>query len=83
VDAGNGSKHIWTIESLNIGRWDRAGYPRDIVSIGETVTFSGWPARSGTQELLLSTIISTYGKTVLIEEVRQRSARNTLPQVNN
>jgi hypothetical protein len=81
VAGENGSMEIWEIESLNVGRWDRAGHPRDIASVGENVTILGWPARNGTNELLLSTIITDRSKTVLIKEVRQRKARENLPEV--
>lgn len=81
VAGENGSKEVWQVESLNVGRWDRAGHPRDIVSVGESVTILGWPARNGTDELLLSTIITDLSKTVLIEKVRQGKARENLPEV--
>ncbi len=79
VAGEKGSKEIWHIESLNVGRWERAGHPRDIASVGENVTVLGWPARNGTDEMLLSTIITDRSKTVLIDKVRQRKARENLP----
>jgi hypothetical protein len=81
VENDDGSKEIWKIESMNPGRWDRGGTPRDVASIGETVTILGWPARDGTDEMALSTVITERGTTVVLEEVRQRRARDDIPEV--
>ena len=77
----DGSLEKWRIESMNPGRWDRSGNPRDVASVGETVTILGWPARDGTDQMALSAIITERGKTVIIEEVRQRRAREDIPEV--
>jgi hypothetical protein len=81
VENDDGSHENWKIESMNPGRWDRGGTPRDVASVGETVTILGWPARDGTDEMALSTIITERGTTVIIEEVRQRRAREDIPEV--
>jgi hypothetical protein len=81
VERDDGSKETWKIESMNPGRWDRSGNPRDVASVGETVTILGWPARDGKDEMALSTIITDRGTTVIIEQVRQRRARENVPEV--
>jgi hypothetical protein len=81
VEKEDGDKETWKIESMNPGRWDRSGNPRDVAKIGETITILGWPARDGTDEMALSTIITERGKTVIIEEVRQARARDNIPEV--
>jgi len=80
VERADGAKEIWRIESMNPGRWDRSDNPRDVASVGETVTILGWPARDGTDDMALSTIITERGTTVIIEQVRQRRAREDLPE---
>lgn len=80
VEREDGAKETWIIESMNPGRWDRSGNPRDVASVGETVTILGWPARDGTDEMALSTIITDRGTTVVIEQVRQRRAREDIPK---
>ena len=81
VDTEDGSKEIWKIESMNPGRWDRGGTPRDVAEVGETVTILGWPARDGTDKMALSTIVTERGNTVILEEVRQARARDNIPEV--
>ncbi len=78
VEQEDGGEETWRIESMNPGRWDRSGKPRDVASVGETVTIVGWPARNGKDEMLLSTIITDRGTTVIIDQVRQRRAREGL-----
>ena len=80
VEDQDGVTETWLIESMNPGRWDRSGNPRDVASVGETVTILGWPARDGTDEMALSTIVTDRGTTVIIEQVRQRRAREDIPE---
>ncbi len=81
VEREDGSTETWEIESMAPRRWDRFNHPRDVASAGETVTILGWPARDGRDRMVLSTIITERGTTVILEEVRQRRARENLPDV--
>jgi hypothetical protein len=81
VDSSDGTTETWDIESLNPGRWDQAGIPRNVVGIDEDVTIRGWPARDGTDQMLLSAIITERGTTVVTGEVRQGRAREDIPEV--
>jgi len=75
----DGSKETWVIESMNPRRWDSFDYPRDFVKVGDKVTLLGWPARDGKDEMALSTIVTDDGELVVIEQVRQRRAREDIP----
>lgn len=77
----DGSKETWEIESMAPRRWDSFEHPRDVAEVGETVTILGWPARDGSDTMALSTIITERGTTVILEEVRQRRARENIPPV--
>ena len=81
VENENGSKETWSIESMNPRRWDRSGIPRDVAVVGETVTILGWPARDGKDEMVLSAIITAHGTTVITKEIRQRRAREDIPEL--
>lgn len=76
----DGSKETWVIESMNPRRWDSFDYPRDFVKAGGTVTLLGWPARDGKDEMALSAIISGDSELIVIEQVRQRRARENIPE---
>ena len=77
----DGSMETWEIESMAPRRWDSFEHPRDVAAVGETVTILGWPARDGSDTMALSTIITERGTTVILEEVRQRRAREDIPAV--
>lgn len=77
----DGTTETWEIESMAPRRWDSFGYPRDVTKVGDEITIRGWPARDGTDQMALSTIITDKATTVIIEEVRQRRARENLPEV--
>ena len=77
----DGSMETWEIESMAPRRWDSFEHPRDVAAVGETVTILGWPARDGSDTMTLSTIITERGTTVILEEVRQRRARENIPPV--
>jgi hypothetical protein len=77
----DGSMETWEIESMAPRRWDSFNHSRDVARVGETVTILGWPARDGTDRMVLSTIITDRGTTVILEEVRQRRARENVPDV--
>ena len=81
AELADGSKETWEIESMAPRRWDSFEHPRDVAAVGETVTILGWPARDGSDTMALSTIITERGTTVILEEVRQRRARENLPEV--
>lgn len=75
VTKKDGTKEIWDIESMNTGRWDSNVKKRDVAKIGETVTVLGWPARDGSDHMVLSAIISPSGGTTLVvERIRQAGA---------
>jgi len=61
----------WEVESMNPRRWDNAGIPRDVASVGETVTLIGWPAHNGEPSMALGTIITERGMTVVRDRIRQ------------
>ena len=77
----DGSKETWTIESMNPRRWNSFNHPRDIAEVGETVTIKGWPARDGTDKMVLSSITTDRGEIMILNRVRQRRARENIPDI--
>jgi len=72
-----GKRETWQIESMNTQRWDESVKTRAVATLGETVTITGWPARNGELSMLLSAIDSpSHGKTLVLNSVKQSSARN-------
>ena len=74
----DGSARTWTFEGISTMMWNKRNLPKQIVTVGENVTVTGWPSRDGKSQMLLSTIVRETGdKIVLLEKVMQREARET------
>ncbi len=81
AELDDGSIETWEIESMAPARWDSFGNNRNFAQVGDRLTILGWPARNGANEMALSTMIHEDGRTmVVLEEVRQRRAREDLPE---
>lgn len=81
VTRKDGGKEIWKIETMSPGIWDSYNLPRDVMTVGETITLFGWPARNGKDHMALSTIVTGRGTTVVMDEIRQPRARENIPEV--
>ena len=81
VERDDGSMETWVVESGAPRRWDSYGLDASVANVGEAVTILGWPARDGSDVLVLSTIITERGTTVFWEEIEQKRARDDIPDV--
>ncbi len=81
VERDDGGMEIWEVESMSPRKWDDRGHPRDVAKVGDEITIQGWPARNGTDEIYLSTITKDTITTVILQEVRQRRARENIPEI--
>lgn len=80
----DGSKEEWEIESMAPFRWDRLGHDRDHIKVGDTATFFGFPARNCRNFMALSAIdTEEKGMMVVAAEIRQGSARESVPDVTD
>lgn len=71
VADSNGDLIAWEIESMNPRRWDGAGVPRDIMSVGDSVKILGWQGHGGAQTLLMGTVTNGENVIVVRDEIRQ------------
>ena len=81
VQRDDGSMETWVVESGATRRWASFGLDASIATVGEAVTILGWPARDGSDVMVLSTIITERGTTVYWEEIEQKRARDDIPEV--
>jgi hypothetical protein len=81
VQRDDGSKETWVVESGATRRWASFGLDASVAAVGEAVTILGWPARDGSDVMVLSTIITERGTTVYWEEIEQKRARDDIPEV--
>jgi len=81
VERDDGSMETWAVESGAPRRWAEYDLDASVANVGEHVTIFGWPARDGSNSMVLSTIITERGTTVFWEEIEQKRARDDIPEV--
>lgn len=66
TEAFDGNPAIWEIESADLTRLDRAGLPRDLVEIGDVVTFAGNPSTRKPRRMYVTNVLLTDGREILL-----------------
>jgi Family of unknown function (DUF6152) len=64
--AVDGNTEIWEIESTDLTRLDRAGLPRDLVKIGDVVTFAGNPSTRKARRMYATNVLLPDGREILL-----------------
>ena len=62
----DGNDQLWEIESADLTRLDRAGLARDIVKVGDTVTFAGNPSTRTTRRMYVTNLLVADGREILL-----------------
>jgi len=66
TEAFDGNPQIWEIESADLTRLDRAGLPRDLVEVGDIVTFAGNPSTRKERRMYVTNVLLADGREVLL-----------------
>jgi hypothetical protein len=71
----DGSDQLWEVESADLTRLDRAGLARDILEVGDVVSFAGNPSKRTPRRMYVTNLLVTDGREVLLRgNVRPRFA---------
>jgi hypothetical protein len=62
----DGNEQLWEIESADLTRLDRSGLPRDIVKVGDTITFAGNPSTRTARRMYVTNLLVADGREVLL-----------------
>ena len=62
----DGSDQLWEIESADLTRLDRAGLPRDILKVGDVVTFAGNPSTRRERRMYVTNLLVADGREILL-----------------
>jgi hypothetical protein len=62
----DGNDQLWEIESADLTRLDRAGLPRDIMKIGDTVSFAGNPSTRTARRMYVTNLLVADGREILL-----------------
>ena len=73
----DGNERLWDIESADLTRLDRAGLPRNLLNVGDVVTFAGNPSTRTERRLYVTNLLVADGREILLRgNVTPRWATN-------
>ncbi|HEX7237337.1 MAG TPA: DUF6152 family protein [Gammaproteobacteria bacterium] len=62
----DGNEQLWDIESADLTRLDRAGLPRDLLQVGDVVSFAGNPSTRTDRRLYVTNLLVRDGREILL-----------------
>ncbi|HZF29049.1 MAG TPA: DUF6152 family protein [Gammaproteobacteria bacterium] len=62
----DGNEQLWDTESADLTRLDRAGLPRDILKVGDVITFGGNPSTRRDRRMYVTNLLVTDGREILL-----------------
>jgi hypothetical protein len=62
----DGNEQLWEIESADLTRLDRAGLPRDILKVGDVISFAGNPSTRTARRMYVTNLMVADGREVLL-----------------
>jgi hypothetical protein len=62
----DGSDELWDVESSDLTRLDRAGLPRDIIEVGDVISFAGNPSKRTPRRMYVTNLLVADGREVLL-----------------
>ena len=62
----DGNDQLWEVESADLTRLDRAGLPRDILKVGDVVSFAGNPSKRTERRMYVTNLLVADGREILL-----------------
>ena len=62
----DGNEQLWEIESADLTRLDRAGLPRNLLNVGDTITFAGNPSTRTERRMYVTNLLVADGREILL-----------------
>ncbi len=62
----DGNDALWEVESADLTRLDRAGLPRDLLNVGDVVTFAGNPSTRTERRMYVTNLLVADGREILL-----------------
>ena len=67
----DGEPELWELEGMGVMRLDRAGIPRDLVTVGTTVRFAGNPSTRRSRHMYVTNVLMPDGQEILLRTTSQ------------
>jgi hypothetical protein len=62
----DGNEQLWDIESADLTRLDRSGLPRDLLQVGDVITFAGNPSTRSERRMYVTNLLVADGREILL-----------------
>jgi len=62
----DGNEQLWDIESADLTRLDRAGLPRDLLKVGDVISFAGNPSTRTERRMYVTNLLVRDGREILL-----------------
>jgi hypothetical protein len=62
----DGNERLWEIESADLTRLDRAGLPRNLLNVGDVVSFAGNPSTRTERRMYVTNLLVADGREILL-----------------
>jgi hypothetical protein len=62
----DGNTELWDVESADLTRLDRAGLPRDLLNVGDVVSFAGNPSTRTARRMYVTNLLVRDGREILL-----------------
>jgi hypothetical protein len=62
----DGNDQLWDVESADLTRLDRAGLPRELLQVGDVITFAGNPSTRAPRRMYVTNLLVADGREVLL-----------------
>lgn len=74
----DGSDELWELEGSEVTRLDRGGVPRDLIQVGDMVTFAGNPSSRSDRRMYVNNMLLADGREIILRGTEPRFARDRL-----
>jgi hypothetical protein len=72
----DGNEQLWDIESADLTRLDRAGLPRELLNVGDVISFAGNPSTRSPRRMYVTNLLVADGREILLRgNVKPRFAQ--------
>jgi hypothetical protein len=62
----DGNAEVWELEGSDLTRLDRIGVPRDLIAVGDVVTFAGNPSTRKARRMYVTNVLLTDGREIML-----------------
>ncbi len=83
TESFDGVTELWELEGMGVMRLDRAGIPRDLVSVGTSVRFAGNPSTRRSRHMYVTNVLMPDGQEILLRTTSEPRWSDEIISIRN